>query len=77
MSFPIFAPLLQQGLGAFALPRLRYETDLRSSRKKVDREGSETPQDLTGVVVWLLSPSASFVTGIVVPVDGGFSAFRG
>ncbi|HDI00237.1 MAG TPA: SDR family oxidoreductase [Firmicutes bacterium] len=35
------------------------------------------PQDLIGAVVWLLSPSASFVTGIVVPVDGGFSAFSG
>jgi NAD(P)-dependent dehydrogenase (short-subunit alcohol dehydrogenase family) len=36
------------------------------------------PQDLIGTVVWLLSPAASsFVTGIVVPVDGGFSAFSG
>lgn len=35
------------------------------------------PADLLGALVWLLSPSASFVTGIVVPVDGGFSAFSG
>jgi NAD(P)-dependent dehydrogenase (short-subunit alcohol dehydrogenase family) len=36
------------------------------------------PRDLIGTVVWLLSPDASsFVTGIVVPVDGGFSAFSG
>lgn len=35
------------------------------------------PDDLLGALVWLLSPSASFVTGIVVPVDGGFSAFGG
>ena len=36
------------------------------------------PEDLIGTVVWLLSPAASsFVTGIVVPVDGGFSAFSG
>lgn len=36
------------------------------------------PEDLIGTVVWLLSPSASsFITGIVVPVDGGFSAFSG
>jgi len=35
------------------------------------------PEDLIGAVVWLLSPSASFVTGIVVPIDGGFSAFSG
>ncbi len=35
------------------------------------------PDDLIGATIWLLSPSASFVTGIVVPVDGGFSAFSG
>jgi NAD(P)-dependent dehydrogenase (short-subunit alcohol dehydrogenase family) len=36
-----------------------------------------TPEDLLGTVLWLLSPAAAFVTGIVVPVDGGFSAFSG
>ena len=35
------------------------------------------PDDLIGVTLWLLSPAASFVTGIVVPIDGGFSAFSG
>ena len=35
------------------------------------------PEDLFGAVLWLLSPAAAFVTGIVVPVDGGFSAFSG
>ncbi len=35
------------------------------------------PEDLLGTVLWLLSPASSFVTGIVVPVDGGFSAFGG
>lgn len=35
------------------------------------------PEDLLGVVLWLLSPLAEFVTGIVVPVDGGFSAYSG
>ena len=35
------------------------------------------PEDLVGAVLWLLSPAAAFVTGIVVPVDGGFSAFSG
>jgi NAD(P)-dependent dehydrogenase (short-subunit alcohol dehydrogenase family) len=35
------------------------------------------PEDLLGAMFWLLSPAARFVTGIVVPIDGGFSAFSG
>jgi NAD(P)-dependent dehydrogenase (short-subunit alcohol dehydrogenase family) len=35
------------------------------------------PDDLIGVMLWLLSPASSFVTGVVVPIDGGFSAFSG
>jgi NAD(P)-dependent dehydrogenase (short-subunit alcohol dehydrogenase family) len=35
------------------------------------------PEDLLGVVLWLLSPASAFVTGIVVPIDGGFSAYSG
>ena len=35
------------------------------------------PEDLVGTLVWLVSPAARFVTGIVVPVDGGFSAYSG
>jgi NAD(P)-dependent dehydrogenase (short-subunit alcohol dehydrogenase family) len=41
----------------------------------MERFGS--PTDLLGTVFWLLSPASAFVTGIVVPVDGGFSAFSG
>jgi NAD(P)-dependent dehydrogenase (short-subunit alcohol dehydrogenase family) len=35
------------------------------------------PDDLLGAVLWLLSPGSEFVTGAVIPVDGGFSAFSG
>jgi NAD(P)-dependent dehydrogenase (short-subunit alcohol dehydrogenase family) len=35
------------------------------------------PDDLIGAVLWLLSSASRFVTGIVVPIDGGFSAFSG
>jgi NAD(P)-dependent dehydrogenase (short-subunit alcohol dehydrogenase family) len=35
------------------------------------------PDELAGTALWLLSDAAKFVTGIVVPVDGGFSAFSG
>ncbi len=45
------------------------------SHTPMDRFG--TPEELVGATVWLLSPSSAFVTGIVVPVDGGFSAFGG
>ena len=34
-------------------------------------------EDILGTVLWLLSPASSFVTGIVVPIDGGFSAYSG
>jgi NAD(P)-dependent dehydrogenase (short-subunit alcohol dehydrogenase family) len=36
-----------------------------------------TPDDLLGTVLWLVSPAAAFVTGAVVPIDGGFNAYSG
>lgn len=35
------------------------------------------PEDLVGTLLWLVSPASAFVTGVVVPVDGGFAAFGG
>lgn len=35
------------------------------------------PHEVVGTVIWLCSAAASFVTGVVVPVDGGFDAFGG
>ena len=35
------------------------------------------PVDLAGAAVWLCSDAAAFVTGVVLPIDGGFSAFSG
>jgi len=35
------------------------------------------PDELVGAVHWLCSDAASFVTGAVIPVDGGFSVFSG
>lgn len=35
------------------------------------------PEDLIGTVIWLASPASRFVTGAVIPVDGGFNAFAG
>ncbi|MBK6644158.1 MAG: SDR family oxidoreductase [Anaerolineales bacterium] len=36
-----------------------------------------TPDDLLGATMWLISPASAFVTGAVIPIDGGFSAFSG
>ncbi len=41
----------------------------------MDRFGDA--EELNGTLIWLLSDAAKFVTGIVVPVDGGYSAFGG
>ncbi len=51
------------------LPRARKVID----HTPMGRYGQ--PDDLIGTLVWLLSDASSFVTGVVVPVDGGFSAY--
>lgn len=40
-----------------------------------DRFGA--PEDLVSTLRWLVSPASRFVTGTIIPVDGGFSAFGG
>ncbi|PCJ96509.1 MAG: D-mannonate oxidoreductase [Flavobacteriaceae bacterium] len=35
------------------------------------------PDELNGAIHWLISDAASFVTGTIIPIDGGFSAFSG
>ena len=36
-----------------------------------------TPEELTGTLLYLISDLSRFVTGVVIPVDGGFSAYSG
>lgn len=36
-----------------------------------------TPDDLIGTLLWLCGDGSKFVTGVVIPIDGGFSAFSG
>jgi NAD(P)-dependent dehydrogenase (short-subunit alcohol dehydrogenase family) len=35
------------------------------------------PEDLVGALLYLASDASRFVTGVVLPIDGGFSAFSG
>ncbi|MBU2914332.1 SDR family oxidoreductase [Reichenbachiella agariperforans] len=36
-----------------------------------------TPEDLLGTLEWLCGDGSAFVTGVTIPIDGGFSAFSG
>lgn len=62
--------LLLQADGAYS-PRGRQIID----HTPLGRFGE--PEELVGTAVWLAGDAARFVTGIVVPVDGGFSAYGG
>jgi NAD(P)-dependent dehydrogenase (short-subunit alcohol dehydrogenase family) len=35
------------------------------------------PEELVGTVLWLAGDASKFVTGTIVPIDGGFSIFSG
>lgn len=52
---------------------MHWRVKLPSSPAAVGRYGE--PADLIGPLVWLLSDASKFVTGIIVPIDGGFSAY--
>jgi len=54
-------------------PTERGETILRHT--PMARFGD--PSDLVSSLLWLCGPGARFITGVVVPVDGGFNAFGG
>jgi NAD(P)-dependent dehydrogenase (short-subunit alcohol dehydrogenase family) len=45
--------------------------------KSVPQNRFGEPNELVGAAIWLLSGSASFATGSVVTIDGGFDAFSG
>ena len=36
-----------------------------------------TPDDLVGTTLWLCGEESKFVTGVVIPIDGGFAAYSG
>ena len=47
--------------------KIRQETPLKRHGK---------PEDMAGVALYLASPAASFVTGVVIPVDGGITGAK-
>ncbi len=52
----------------------------KRGRQIIDHTPAErfgVPDDLVGSVLWLLAPASAFVTGVVIPIDGGFSAYSG
>lgn len=72
--------------GFFLNPRLR--TELLDNEGNYRPRGqaiiSHTPmgrlgeaEDLAGTAIWLASDASKFVTGVVIPVDGGFNAYAG
>jgi len=51
------------------------QQDVERSRAIIDRTAAGrwgTPQDMVGAVLFLASPAASFITGAVLPIDGGY-----
>jgi NAD(P)-dependent dehydrogenase (short-subunit alcohol dehydrogenase family) len=49
----------------------------RTIIEKVPQNRFGNPEELTGILIWLLGESSSFCTGTVITVDGGFDAFSG
>lgn len=52
----------------------RDETTKRKALERVPQARLGTAQEIAAVVSFLCSPAASYVTGAVIPVDGGWSA---
>jgi NAD(P)-dependent dehydrogenase (short-subunit alcohol dehydrogenase family) len=63
--------------GLSELDELCIQTIRFLSADAVQKANSGQPDELIGTALWLLSDAAKFVTGVVIPVDGGFSAFSG
>jgi len=49
----------------------------RSIIEKTPMKRFGSPDELNGTIHWLISDAASFVTGTVIPIDGGFNAYSG
>jgi NAD(P)-dependent dehydrogenase (short-subunit alcohol dehydrogenase family) len=67
----------EQNRGVLIAPDGGYTDRAKTiiARTPMGRFGA--PAELNGAIQWLCSDAAAFVTGVVIPVDGGFSAFSG
>ena len=67
---PVRTPLLEHNLAE--LPSLEG-----AFRQFIPLGRIADPQEVASVVVFLASPSASFITGAILPIDGGVTAWNG
>jgi NAD(P)-dependent dehydrogenase (short-subunit alcohol dehydrogenase family) len=67
----------EQNRGVLLKPDGSYTERSRTIISQTPMGRFGRPEELIGAVQWLCSDAASFVTGVVLPVDGGFSVFSG
>jgi NAD(P)-dependent dehydrogenase (short-subunit alcohol dehydrogenase family) len=63
----VATPMLDRLLGGDAAVAARF-----AAAQPIGRYAA--PEEIAGAVVWLLSEAASYVTGLAMPIDGGYAA---
>lgn len=69
--------IADQNRGVLLDGRGEYTERARTIIRRTPMARFGQPEELIGPVLWLCSDAAAFVTGTVIPVDGGFSAYSG
>ena len=58
----------------FAAALTRDEKILKNFLQQVPMNRIAQPEEIASAVLYLVSPASSYVTGVCLPVDGGFLA---